>query len=246
MVIRRKWQRQTIDKHVNAAREAQKSALGGLDPKDILREPGELPEDPQTQPGGKNLKTADYALQALSKGNLTFALTAQAEGFVTKRYNDAAKGQNIGIGFSLSARTKPETMSILRRAGVPSGDVEAVMEGRLEIKPEVVIRLHEIMVDDYRRKAVRAVGQDVWKALKPEAQAVLTDMAWVTGKPEQFKQVLEAMRKGDWKGASAAMSLQYTDRNGVQKDDTRRVRLWRLMLSGRDTYASYLKKHTSK
>jgi GH24 family phage-related lysozyme (muramidase) len=243
---RRKFQKDTLQNDVGRTRELQKGALGGMDPKDILAEPGSLPEDPESQPGGKNLKTADYAMQALQKDNLTFALTAQAEGFKTVAYGDPARGRNIGLGFSLTARSKPETASMLRRAGVPAGDVEAVMNGKMEVKPEVVVRLHEIAVDEYRSKAMRAIGVDAWKQLKPEAQAVLTDMAWATGKPKQFTDVLDAMRKGDWDRASAELSLTYTDRKGERKNDTRRVRLWRLMLSGRDTFAQYLQKHTSK
>ena len=243
--VRRKWQKDNLGKEVDRVRALQKSALGGINPKDILSEPGGLPESPKMQPSGKALKTADYALQALQKGNLTFALTAQAEGFETKKYSDPSKGENIGLGFSLTARSKPETASMLRRAGVPSGDVEAVMKGHMEVQPEVVVRLHEIAVEEYRKKAIRAIGADAWKTLKPEAQAVLTDMAWATGKPSQFTEVLEAMRKGDWNGASAALSLKYTARNGERKDDHRRVNLWRLMLSGSKTYAQYLQQHTS-
>jgi GH24 family phage-related lysozyme (muramidase) len=246
MAKRRKWEKDTIGEHVSQARAFRKNALGGMKPGDPLNEPGGLPEDPRIQPGGKNLKTADYAMQAAQKGNLTFALTAQAEGFMTKAYADPAKGTNIGLGFSMTSRSKPETASMLRRAGVPSGDVDKVMAGKMEITPDAVIRLHEIAVDEYRRKAISAVGADVWRTMKPEAQAVLTDMAWATGNPAQFKSVIEAMRKGDYNGASAALSLKYTDRNGEQKNDTRRVNLWRLMLSGRDTYSAYLKKHTSK
>jgi GH24 family phage-related lysozyme (muramidase) len=161
-------------------------------------------------PGGKNLKTADYALAALKHNNLTYALTAQAEGFKTRVYDDPSRGKNIGLGFSVTSRSKPEVMSMLRRAGVPSGDVEAVLAGKMEVQPDVVQRLHEIAVPRVRAQGDRPQSaREVWQRLKPEARAVLTDMAWATGKPEQFKTVLEAMRKGDWQGASAALSLKY-------------------------------------
>lgn len=243
---RQAWKRERLAEAEKAALEGRAAALGGMDPKDVLREPGGLPEAPARQPGGKNLKTADYAMQAMQKGNLLFALTAQAEGFMTRAHDDPSRGRNIGVGFSMTARTQPEVMSMLRRAGVPSSDVEAVMAGKMEVKPEVVIRLHEIAVGEYQKRAQAAIGTDAWRKLTPEAQAVLTDMAWATGNPAQFKTVLEAMRKGDWEGASANLSLKYTSKSGEQKEDTRRVKLWRLMLSGRQTFSDYLSKHTSK
>jgi GH24 family phage-related lysozyme (muramidase) len=236
-----------LSKAEKDAMQAKKDALGGLNPKDILSDQQALPEDPVKQPGGKNLKTADYASQALQAGNLQYALTAQAEGVMFRRHKDPSKGENIGVGFSLTSRSKPEVLSMLRRAGVPSSDVDAVFDGKMEVSPKVVERLHAIAVPEYQKQAISAIGSDSWKKLTPEAQAVLTDMAWATGKPSQFTQVLDAMRKGDWNGASAALSLKYTDRQtGEQKDDVRRVNLWRLMLSGRKTYADYLSKHTTQ
>ena len=246
-IKRRKYQQQQLINGSAQARQERAAMLAGMEPRGVLDEPGPLPEDTPVNPGGKNLKTADYAMLALEKGNLTFALTAQAEGFMTRVHSDPARGKNIGLGFSVTSRTQPEVRSMLKRSGVPEQEIDAVLAGKMEITPEAVMRLHEIAVVEYERKAERALGAQAWQRLTPEAKAVLTDMAWQTGNPAQFKTVLEAMRKGDWKGASANLSMKYTDRKtGEVKDDTRRINLWRLMLSGRQTFAAHIKKFTTK
>jgi GH24 family phage-related lysozyme (muramidase) len=244
---RRAWQKKRLLDGRSQATEARKSMLAGMEPHKILDEPGPLPEEAIVQPGGKNLKTADYAMQALKGGNLTFALTAQAEGFMTRVHDDPSRGRNIGLGFSVTSRSLPEVKSMLRRSGVPENQVEEVLKGKREVAPEVVVRLHAVAVGEYEKKAISALGgAEHWQRLNPEAKAVLTDMAWATGNPAQFKKVLEAMRAGDWKAASANLSLKYTARNGEVKDDIRRVNLWRVMLSGRNAFQQHLQKYTSK
>jgi GH24 family phage-related lysozyme (muramidase) len=246
-VKRHQFLRERRDAEAARARDAVKDVLGGLDPKDILAEPGALPEEAPQDPGGKNLKTADYAARALREGNLQFALTAQAEGFMTKVHDDPARGRNLGLGFSVTSRTDAEVRSMLRQAGVAPSDLDEVLAGKREVTPEVVMRLHKLAVPEYERRAQKAIGSDAWVRLKPEARAVLTDMAWVAGNPKKFTEVLDAMRKGDWDAASAALSLKYRSRrSGQLVDDHRRVNLWRLMLSGPRAFEKYLSKFTTK
>lgn len=167
---------------------------------------------------------------------MTVALTTQGEGVVLKASPDPAggAGNNIGMGYNLKANAGTINEDF-RKAGIPPDATEDIIAGRKSITQEQAERLLVNTLPRYVEKAkttVEAKYPGMWTKLTPQQQAVITDVAYQVRDFNKFAPSIDAVFSGDQERINKAFKVFYTDRNGVQKEDTRRNNLRANMLAG--------------
>lgn len=178
------------------------------------------------------------------KNNPKSALVMMAEGVALKAAPDADGNLAVGFGYNFGARSVKEAAADLRRAGVATESIPAVMQGKKEITMDQAIRLFDISSAQYEKIASRAYG-DGYDKLPKNVKAVVFDMAYNAGSPSKFKEVIGLFKQGDYSGAAKKLQLKYWDKNKQKYvNNERRVQLWREMLSG--SFDKVLDKHIKK
>lgn len=193
-------------------------------------------------PGGKNLRTIDYAVEYAKRGDLASSFTMLSEGMMLSRYKDPnGKDFNIGFGYNMSAHGKEGTFKALTAAGVPKENLEAVWNGQMQITPDQAVRLYKHTVKtEIEPMAKKAFGEG-FDFLPPNAKAVVIDLAYATGnRVGDFKTTIELMRQGRFEEAGRGLTLTYRNANGERVQDTRRMSMYRRLLAGDSTWLSYL------
>ncbi|MFC5474637.1 hypothetical protein [Paraherbaspirillum soli] len=168
--------------------------------------------------------------------DLTAALTTQGEGVVLKASPDPAggAGNNIGMGYNLKANAGT-IKEDFRKAGIPPEATDEIIAGRKSITQEQAERLLIATLPRYVDKAkttVEAKYPGMWNRLTPQQQAVITDVAYQVRDFNKFGPSIDAVFSGDQERINKAFKVVYTDRNGIQKEDTRRNNLRANMLAG--------------
>lgn len=204
-----------------------------LDGKTPLNLGAQIPE-----PGGLNMNSKDYALDALKNGNPDFALTAFGEGLRLSTYKDDAGKRTIGLGYNIDARSPEQVQQDFSRAGITGDRVQKVLDGKESITPKESMRLYEIVKPQYVAIAKSKFGPE-WDSFPSNVKAVLTDMAY-NGGNKLFGPILDDMKAGNFAEAAKKVTVSYHDTNGKLVLNNRRIALWRGMLAGQSTFEQML------
>lgn len=194
---------------------------------------------PVPNPGMGNLPSMDYA-RRLVDTDPALALTVAAEGMRVRTYGDN-KGVAIGIGYNITLRQKTFRKDFAK-AGIPPEHIDEVAQGKRSITPEQMVKLYQVIKPEYEAMAAKAYGPG-WDALPPHQKAALTDLAYNTGKPEQYTKALAALREGDIEKAASQIHIWFTTKRGDAKQySTRRVQLIRAMLKSPQHFKTLISK----
>jgi len=178
------------------------------------------------------------------KDNPEASLVMMGEGFSPAPYKDSNGALTIGFGYNYGNRPVKEVRDTMRKAGIPSQQVNDIMEGKGKLTLEQSVNLFKETSKEYTAIAKRAYGDDYDK-LAPNVRAVVFDMAYNAGTPSKFQKTLELFKDGKFAEAAKGLSLKYFDKQkNVHVDNNRRVQLWREMLSGQ--FPLVLDKHIKK
>jgi GH24 family phage-related lysozyme (muramidase) len=187
------------------------------------------------QPGGLNMGTKDYALDALKEDNPDFALTAFAEGLRLHTYADSAGKRTIGLGYNIDARSPEQVTKDFGRSGISADRVDDILAGKASITPREAKRLYEIVKPEYVSIAKHHFGE-AWDGFPPNIKAVLTDMAY-NGGNKLFGPIIDSMKAGKFDEAAQNVKAFYRDKDsGEMVFNKRRVNLWRGMMSGQNLF----------
>lgn len=194
---------------------------------------------PVPNPGMGNLPSMDYAKRLIDT-DPALALTVAAEGMRVRTYGDN-KGVAIGIGYNITMRQKTFRKDFIK-AGIAPEHVDEVAQGKRSITPEQMVKLYQVVKPEYESMAAKAYGPG-WDALPPHQKAALTDLAYNTGKPEQYTKALAALREGDIDKAASQIHIWFTSKRGDAKQySTRRVQLIRAMLKSPQHFKTLISK----
>lgn len=236
--VKKNYERKRLDASVRETIEQHRKSRALPVPKEP--EPVEDLHRPLPSPSSKAGKVYEHVTSAVKGGDPYSALTMMSEGMVLRTYDDPSTGTNIGAGYSITAHGPEKSKKDLLAAGVSPRLVDAVLAGKAEITPKQATELLRLSLRSYEKTAQKAFG-DGWEDLPHNVRAVITDMAYVTGKPTQFKTALSLAREGKWDEMSASLSLKYKDRKtGQYKDDKRRISLWKSMIRGPHEFLAHV------
>jgi GH24 family phage-related lysozyme (muramidase) len=171
------------------------------------------------------------------------ALTMLGEGLTLTAKPDNNGALAIGFGYNFAGRSPEQAQKDLRASGVATADIAAVMAGKRAITVDQSIKLFEISSKAYEKTAKDAFG-DGYDKLPGHIKAVLFDMAYNAGSPSKFTTVLNLFKAGKYDEASKNLTLKFKTKDGKWKNNDRRVRLWREMLSG--NFEQYLAQYTKR
>lgn len=201
-------------------------------------------QQPLPQPGGGNPSVKQTAADALKRGNPSLALVTAIEGLSLRAYVDPnGKQRNIGYGYSLS---NPTAKQDLLRAGVAAGNVDAVMRGDMAITPDQALNLaNHTMNSTYVPLAAKAVneiagGSGAWHRMPANRQAAVLYLAWATGKPEQFRESLGHLIRGDIAKATETLKVHYRDGSGRLIADASQNAFIKAMMTGEAAFSAFL------
>lgn len=167
---------------------------------------------------------------------LTASLVTMGEGLALRAYQDPAKGagRNIGMGYNLEAN-KASVDADLKAAGVPPERIESVKAGALDLTTDQAKRLLMVALPRYEKQTAavaESVAPGLWKAMTAQQKAVMVDIAYQTGKPQDFVKAWEALKRGDQAAFVNEARTTYIDQTGNRVDDSRRASLRDALLRG--------------
>lgn len=193
-------------------------------------------------PGGKNLRTIDYAMEYAKRGDVAASFTMMNEGMMLSRYTDPnGKDQNIGFGFNMTAHGKEGTFKALSAAGVSKEHLEDVWNGKMQITPDQAVRLYKHTVKNEIEPMARKAFGEGYDFLPPNVKAVLTDLAYACGsRVGDFKSTIELLRQGKFEEAGRGLKLTYLNKSGQRVEDTRRMSMYQRLLGGDNVWLQYL------
>lgn len=192
-----------------------------------------------------NKLTADIALKLANSpvaaggspaAGLAASLIAVGEGVVLKATPDPnpKAGKNIGMGYNLNANAKT-VRADLAKAGVSPDRIEGVIEGTYQLTPEQAMRLTMVTIPRYEKLArdvAEKTAPGLWSRMPQHQQAVMIDVAWQTGNPDQFRKAWAAAASGDNEAFQRETKVFYENAKGERVEDTRRGKLRAYMLNG--------------
>lgn len=167
--------------------------------------------------------TVPVAQQFLARGDFTGALTAMGERVRLVAYKDPARGMNIGLGYNMTVNAK-SIVDDFRRAGIPPEYTEAIKQGKMAITPEQATRLFDAVRPRYEAMAKAGLEKHYpgqWDKLPPNAQAVITDLAYQTGNVSKFENGLGRLIQGDFSGSGLQASFIQRNTNERRVDERR-------------------------
>jgi GH24 family phage-related lysozyme (muramidase) len=179
------------------------------------------------QPTGPEMNTKEMSLQFLQT-NPDFALTVAGEGFRNVVYRDTGGTRAIGLGYNIDARGGDDVArKDFARIGITDPDRQSrILAGKEAITADEGVRLYEVIKKEYSTRAASQVGKETWDALRPHQQAVLTDLAYQTGKGT-FTKVWEKLKAGDAAGATDVLAAAMKERgSGAKRRMALRLALW--------------------
>lgn len=203
-----------------------------------------------------NKLTASLAGQALvsttmSEGhqNLAASLITMGEAVVLKASPDPnpEAGMNIGMGYNLKANAA-NAPADLKRAGVPEDRIQAVIKGEAQITPQQAQRLLTVTMPRYEKLASDAaekMAPGLWTKMTPNQRAVMVDIAWQTGNPEQFQKAWTAAASGDAEAFRESSKVFYKNSKGERVEDKRRGELRANMLAGAGAWRAAINRYGS-
>lgn len=180
---------------------------------------------------------------------LAASLVTVGEGVVTHAYDDPAQGagRNIGTGYNLKANAE-NAPADLRRAGVPAGSVQGVLEGTLQMTSDQVSRLTQVSIQKYAEIAKGTAEKSapgLWARMTAPQKAVMIDLAYQVGSVDKYKNAWKALAAGDEAGFAANAVTTYVNRAGERVVDKRRNSLRASMLAGSSTWDATVNKYGS-
>lgn len=188
--------------------------------------------------------------RALVKVDLFAAFAVAVEDFKPKPYYDSG-GLNVGFGYCISKRKAEygdaRIRSDLTAAGFEPRQVESLLKdkksevAKIKVSPFQALRLLEITKPDYESIASGAVGHKKFAALPDNMRAMLTHLAYNTGKVYQFRDLLNAVHKGDARQTVLNANVKWRGLDGVVNDNTRLNAWFGALISGVPTFERALK-----
>jgi len=180
---------------------------------------------------------------------LASSLITMGEGVVKQAYDDPASGagRNIGAGYNLKANAA-NAPADLKRAGVPEGSIQGVIDGKFQMTTEQVQRLTQVSLGRYEsmtRDTAEKTSPGLWAKMSPQQKAVMIDVAYQVGSTDQFRKAWTALASGDAKGFAENANTTYVNQAGVRVTDTRRNSLRAAMLQGSSTWDATISKYGS-
>lgn len=181
--------------------------------------------------------------------NLAASLITMGEAVVLKASPDPnpEAGMNIGMGYNLKANAA-NAPSDLKRAGVPEDRIQAVIKGEAQITPQQAQRLLSVTMPRYEKLASDAaekMAPGLWSKMTPNQRAVMVDIAWQTGNPEQFRKAWTAAASGDAESFRESSKVFYKNAKGERVEDKRRGELRANMLAGAGAWRAAINRYGS-
>lgn len=181
--------------------------------------------------------------------SLAASLITMGEGVVTHAYDDPAQGagRNIGTGYNLKANAE-NAASDLRRAGVPSGSVQGVIDGTLQMTSDQVSRLTQLSIQKYEaiaKDTAEKSAPGLWAKMTAPQKAVMMDVAYQVGSVDKFRNAWKALASGDTTAFEANVATTYVNKSGERVTDKRRTSLRASMLAGSSTWDATVNKYGS-
>jgi GH24 family phage-related lysozyme (muramidase) len=179
------------------------------------------------QPKGPEMNTKEMGLRFVNS-NPDFALTVVGEGFRNTVYRDTGGTRALGLAYNIDARGGDEVAKKdFARIGITDPErVQRILGGKEAITAEEGVRLYEVIKKEYSTRAQSLVGGATWGALRPHQQAVLTDLAYQTGKGT-FTKVWDKLKAGDAQGATDVLAAAMKERGaGAKRRMALRLAMW--------------------
>lgn len=207
---------------------------GKVDPKLTSQVAKEYADSAASFTGGSAGATSALAASLITMGEAV-ALTS---------YDDPNPdaGRNIGMGYNLKANAG-RAREDLKRAGVPEERIDQVLKGEVELLPAQAKRLLDISLPRYSKlaeKAAEETAPGLWGRMLPSQRAVMIDVAWQTGDPDQFRKAWKALADNKPDEFAAAIKVFYSDGSGQKVEDKRRNGLRAAMLAGAPAWGATL------
>jgi hypothetical protein len=205
----------------------------------------------KSPPRGKAQVMGTVAKKFLEQGNFTAALITMGEGVVHKATPDPASGagNNIGMGYNLNANAE-NIAEDFRKAGIPSGMIEGVKAGKIELTEDQAMRLLLVTIPRYEsmaEKGLEKLHPGEWAKLPPSHKAALTDLAYQVGSVDKFPKALAALIAGNTTEAGDKMTVSYKKSGtGERVIDTRRNNLRYQMLTKPNGFVGLSDYHTRR
>ena len=181
--------------------------------------------------------------------SLAASLITMGEGVITHAYDDPAQGagRNIGTGYNLKANAE-NASSDLRRAGVPAGSVQGVLDGTLQMTSDQVSRLTQLSIQKYEtiaKDTAEKSAPGLWAKMTAPQKAVMMDVAYQVGSVDKFRNAWKALASGDTAAFEANVATTYVNKSGERVTDKRRTSLRASMLAGSSTWDATVNKYGS-
>lgn len=197
----------------------------------------------------RDLATAGLPGSGSAASGLAASLITMGEGVVNRVSYDPAHGAgtNIGMGYNLKANAKTARQDLLR-AGVPDDRVDAVLNGQAQITDDQAKRLLLVAIPRYEKLArdtAEKTAKGLWSRMTQHQQAVMIDVAYQTGNPEQFRRAWGAVASGDMEAFRNETRVFYTNRKGERVEDKRRGDLRAAILRGSGEWMAVIDRYGS-
>jgi hypothetical protein len=201
-----------------------------------------------------NKLTADIATRAATSpafggahSGLAASLVTMGEAVMLRAYPDPnpAAGMNIGMGYNLKANAKNYKQDFIR-AGVAPDMVEAVAQGKAQLTPTQAEKLLMVTMPRYEKQVKDVADKTapgLWNRMTSAQKAVMTDIAWQTGDPAQFKKAWSSLASGDMAKFKEETRVFYNNSKGEKVEDKRRNDLRAAMLNGDAQWMSVVRKY---
>lgn len=180
---------------------------------------------------------------------LAASLVTMGEAVVLKASPDPnpQAGNNIGMGYNLKANEKTARQD-LQRAGVSPDKVDAVINGQAQLTPDQAMRLTQVALPRYEKLArdtAEKTAPGLWGRMTQFQQAVMVDIAWQTGNPEQFRRAWSAVASGNNEAFINESKVFYKNAKGEKVEDKRRNDLRAAMLNGHAQWQAVIDRYGS-
>jgi len=167
---------------------------------------------------------------------MTASLVTMGEGLALSAYDDPARGagKNIGMGYNLEAN-KATVNADLKAAGVSPERIESVKVGTLALTTDQAKRLLMVALprfEEQTKRVAESTAPGLWDHMTAQQKAVMVDIAYQTGKPQDFSKAWAALKDRNEAGFAAETKTYFTNRSGERVEDTRRASLRDALLRG--------------
>lgn len=164
------------------------------------------------------------------------SLAAVREGVALGAYQDPARGAGINIGAGYNLKGNAATVDAdLKAVGVAESRLADVKTGRAALTPDQVKWLTQLTIkrlEPQVKAAAESTKAGLWDSMSPQQKAVMVDVAYQTGKPQDYKKAWTALAAGDSAAFQNELKTYFTNHQGQRTEDTRALDLRASVLKG--------------